>query len=97
MKDIRFYEEFKNKRKGISAGNVFAAFKMPADYASGDPYRSRYDGLCFGSAAIFDEPNSPVAGTGVSREFLVKKCKRISEARAREIHPLLFEMHLDRE
>jgi hypothetical protein len=41
--------------------------------------------------AIFDWPNSPVAGTGVSLDYLRQKCKRISEAQARTIHPVLFE------
>ena len=78
MKGIRFYEEFKDSRKRVSAGNVFA---LDVDL--------RYPEL-FGTAALFDEPNSPVCGTGVSREWLRKQTKRVSEAHARTVHPALF-------
>ncbi len=77
MKYVRFYEEYKNKRKGLPAGNVFALF---------DNGTTQLEGL----GAIFEWPNSPVAATGVSWKFLRKNCKRISEARARKIHPRLF-------
>ena len=83
MKGIRFYEEFTNKRKGISAGNVFAL-----DLYEGD--NGYYRAHPFGTGAVFDEPNSPVAGTGVSWEWLRAKCKRVSEAHARTVHPVLF-------
>ncbi len=46
MKGVSFYEEFANKRKGVSEGNCVAV--------------------------------------------LVERCKRVSEQRAREIHPELF-------
>jgi hypothetical protein len=48
--------------------------------------------MCYEAiAGLFDRPNSPVAGTGVARDHLHQKCKRISEAKARTIHPALFE------
>ena len=48
--------------------------------------------ICYEAiAAVFDWPNSPVAGTGVACDYLRHKCKRISEAKARIIHPALFE------
>ncbi len=50
------------------------------------------DKLCYEAiAALFEQPNSPVAGTGVALDYLRQKCKRISEAKARTIHPALFE------
>jgi hypothetical protein len=48
--------------------------------------------LCYEAlAALFVRPNSPVAGTGVALGYVRQKCKRISEAQARTIHPALFE------
>ena len=41
-------------------------------------------------AGLFDQPNSPVAGTGVAIDYLRGRCKRVSEAKARMIHPALF-------
>jgi hypothetical protein len=86
MKDVRFYLEFPSrtmKHKSGRAntghsGNVFALF------LEGDPVNLE------GLGGVFSYPNSPVACTGTSREFLTG-CKRISERLAREIHPALFE------
>jgi len=47
--------------------------------------------VAWGAAGLYDRPNSPVASTGVSRAYLRDECKRISEKRARELHPKLFE------
>ena len=85
MRGIRFYEEFTNKRKGESAGNVFAAdVDIPVYFSGGNAVRE-------GLGSIFAHPNSDVCVTSASLDFLRDKCKRISEARAREIHPALFE------
>jgi hypothetical protein len=88
MKHIRFFEEFSNKRKGVSAGNVVAAFvggEARGVFISG--------GVACVEAlgALIAEPNSPVVGTSVSLAFLRAKCKRVSEARARKVHPALFQ------
>lgn len=80
MRYVRFYAEYSDSRKRIPAENVFAAF------TGNGIHNNSYEGL----GAIFEWPNSPVACTSASREFLRKKCKRISEAEARAIHPLLF-------
>jgi hypothetical protein len=42
-------------------------------------------------AGLFDQPNSPVAGTGVALDYLRQKCRRISQIKARAIHPALFQ------
>lgn len=90
MKDVRFYLEFptpaakhKSGRTHTGhSGNVLAAFEPgPGLYEKMHP-----EGL----GALFVEPNSPVACTGYSREFL-RQCKRVSERTARAIHPKLFE------
>ena len=88
MKGYRFYEEFENKHKGISAGTVVAVELETRRY---------YRDLCIphhdigAVAAVFDHPNSGCTFTAVSFDYLRTKCKRISEARAREIHPHLFD------
>ena len=43
-----------------------------------------------GLAGVFARENSPVAWTGISAEYLRRKYRRVSEQRAREIHPALF-------
>lgn len=81
MRDVRFYLEFPNrsakKRSGKlnlhHSGNVFARFSR------------RMDGL----GSVYSRPNSQVASTTCSSEFLLQ-CKRISETIARKIHPALF-------
>ena len=84
MKGWRFYEEFKNKRKGISAGNVCA---VDLDIA---PQAISRNGMLEGLAGVYDYPNSPVCWTGISPDFLRKECKRVPEKRARAVHPELF-------
>ncbi len=79
MQGVRFYLEYTDARKTASAGNVFAAF---VDNAT----ERGYEGL----GAIFEYPNSPVASTTASREYLRTKTKRVPEFRARQIHPELF-------
>lgn len=98
MRGVRFYLEFKTTyRKHKSgrankghAGNVFAAYVEP-----GKPFGcANYRGLWVveGVGAILDEPNSPVASTAANiRDWLWKRCKRVSERVAREVHPALFE------
>ena len=90
MKGIRFYLEFTDRSKRISGGNVLAALALNGRYWSEG--RSCYEAI----AALFDQPNAPVAGTGVSLDYLRQTCKRISEGEARKIHPKLFE-RLDRD
>ena len=89
MNGIRFYEEFTDKSKRKPGGTVVAARVLNGIYRSSG--KACYEAL----AGLFDHPDSPVAGTGVAVDYLHQNCKRISEIKARTIHPVLFE-RLDR-
>lgn len=90
MKGYRFYEEFHNKRRGVSMGTVIAVVLGEDNRPFYHYYTSQ--GATFDAVAgVFDTPNSPVCGTTTTDGYLREDCKRISEARAREIHPALFE------
>ena len=84
MNGIRFYLEFADTAKRQSGGNVIAALGANGTYRS--------DGtICYEAlAALFDQPNAPVASTGVALAYLRLKCQRISEIKARSVHPALF-------
>ena len=85
LNGIRFYEEFEDKSKRTSGGTVVAALVLNGTYRSSGK-------VCWEAlAGLFDQPNSPVAGTGVALDYLRQKCKRISQIKARAIHPALFE------
>jgi hypothetical protein len=85
MNWIRFYLEFTDKSKRKPGGTVIAALVLNGSYRSGGT-------ICYEAlAAVFDWPNSPVAGTGVALDYLRQKCKRSGEAKARTIHPAMFE------
>lgn len=43
------------------------------------------------TSGVFDTPNSDVAGAQVDFDYLRTRCRRISEAEARRIHPRMFE------
>ena len=85
MKGIRFYLEFTDTSKRASGGNVVAAFVINGAYLSRGT--SCYEAI----AALFDHPDAPVTGTGVALVYLRRRCKRISEVKARLVHPALFE------
>jgi hypothetical protein len=91
MKGIRFYEELldKNRKAETSQGNVVAIFIDTGHtaYQQYTGYDYRYECL----SATFFQPNSDVSIGSVSQDYLHCDCRRISEARAREIHPKLFE------
>ena len=94
MKGYRFYEEFDSsykKRKRQGSGNVLA---LDIDPKTARPYgwvdhNKRYVMEC--TAAVFSHSNSGVAGTAVSDDVLRKNYRRITEKRAREIHPAMFQ------
>lgn len=89
MKGYQFYEEFESsykKRKHQGSGNVLA---LDID-TNGRPLYS-YGGNMECTAALLSEPDSPVCGTQVSRQVLAKNYCRITEKRAREIHPEMFQ------
>ena len=85
MNGLRFYLEHKDKSKRQPGGTVVAALVLNGTYWSSG--RCCYEAI----AALFDQPNSPVAGTGVALDYLRLNCKRISEFNARIVHPALFE------
>ena len=85
MKGIRFYQEFENRSKTRPTGNVFAGFVCNGLRSQNG--QVMLDGL----GAMYESPNSPVASTAASQDYLRTKCKRVPEAKARLIHPRLFE------
>jgi hypothetical protein len=90
MKGIRFYQEFEDRSKRRPCGTIVAACVCNGPYFSSS--KACYDGF----VGVFDRPNSPVNVSGVALDYLREKCKRVSEAIARTIHPALFE-RLDRD
>jgi hypothetical protein len=85
MTGIRFYEEFNDRSKRKASGTVVAALVLNGTYGSGSKV------CCEAIAGLFDQPDSPVAGTGVALDYLRQRCRRISEIEARAIHPALFQ------
>ena len=84
MNGIRFYLEFTDKSKRQPGGNVVAVLTLNGAYWSSG--KVCYEAL----AALFEQPDSPVAGSGVALDYLRQRCRRVSEAQARAIHPALF-------
>ena len=92
MKGIRFYQEFSNKSKTKPTGNVIAAFAGHVTEAASNGVFFSGGIACYEAlAGLFDYPDSPVASTAVAVDLLRRKCKRVPEAKARRIHPRLFE------
>jgi len=87
MQQYRFFEEYADASFHQSAGNVIAI------HLSDDVMVK--DGSVLFRALCADEdrtgPNSPVITTFFQGEYLGTRCQPISEARARHIHPKLFE------
>ena len=91
MKGYRFYEELRNKnRKGeLSKGTVLA---MPLNQSGSPLYFCGQTGMHIEVfAAVFDEKNSPVCECSADDEYIREKTRKVSEKRAREIHPALFD------
>ena len=90
MNGIRLYHEFNDKSKRHSAGTVVAALVCNGIFWSTGT-------VCYEAiSGLFNHPSSVVCGSAVSLDYLRAKCKRISEAKARAIHPALFD-RLDKE
>lgn len=90
MKHFRFYQEFTSDSRKTPTGNVVAAITGNGAFISGGK-------ACFEAiAALISQPDSPVAGTAASLDYLRTRCKRVSETKARAIHPSLF-ARLDRD
>lgn len=101
MKGFKFFLEYpsaKEKRRGTvkepgrHAGNCLAAVldRRTRGHNMLDWFYIDGEGHVQCLAALFDKPNSPVMWTAVSYKHLDKRCKRIPERLAREIHPELF-------
>lgn len=97
MKGYTFYLSYKtsaDKRKGTvkhpapHEGNVEAVYG-DVFFSDGRPCRETI-------GAVYFHPNSAVCGSSASLEYLRTNCRRIPEAMARAIHPVLFE-RLDHE
>lgn len=82
MNHFTFYHEFKNKRRGQCSGTCVATFGSWSLYGG----KLMRDAV----AGMFDQPNSPVCISTVSKDYLRDTCKRVSEMAARKIHPQLF-------
>ena len=93
MKGFRFYEELKNKNRKAeeSQGNVIAVY---GEWRLGRVVDEKYQWVKDCVSAVFFETNSQVCGSSVSQGYLEESTRRISEAKAREIHPNLF-VYLD--
>ena len=88
MRGFRFFEEYRDETRTESLGNVIAVH-----LAIGGSF-IQPGGVCLHAICAPEgsrTPNSPVRPTYFSAEFLGKHCRRISETRARTIHPKLFE------
>lgn len=97
MKYIRFYLEYpskkeKNRRPAKNrkhTGNVCAVFTDLGGFP--DWYASTAGPQVECISAVYYHANSPVCGSSASMHYLRDLCVRISEAKAREIHPQLFD------
>jgi len=88
VKGLRFYEQYKTSKRKESIGTVVAVLipENPLNtFLLGTP--PRYECV----AGVYDLPNSPVMFSTCTFSYVRDCCKRISEAKAREIHPKLFE------
>lgn len=86
MRGYRFFEEYDQERRE-SAGNVIALRLSEQTFI-------QPGAICFEAVCAEEDshiPNSPVKPSYVNVEYLGKFCRRISEARARSVHPRLFE------
>ena len=95
MKGYIFYLEFptaKAKRKATRknlvwhSGNCIAVASDRAEQVEQWRVNKCYPAF----TAVQDIPNNQCCFNQVSPDYLSERCKRISEAQAREIHPNLF-------
>lgn len=109
MNGFHFYAEMPEERKSKSASKAFPhqpwTRKTLQGYADkginvnvtavSTEREHRHHGTIDAIGAVYYHPNSDVATTGVSRDYLRKRTVRVPEALARKLHPALFEV-LDR-
>lgn len=94
MNGYKFYLEFPDKKSKRKSGreNLGHSGNVAALATAREFTYVRNGGIIQeGLTAVYFSPNSPVNWGSVSWDYLKEKCKRISESKAREIHPALFE------
>lgn len=92
MKGYRFYAEYNNgpkggRKSGLPKKQVIAVLLNNL----GQPLRNTWSGKVDALVGLYDEDNPPTVFDSVFYEYLERHCKRISESKARELHPRLFE------
>jgi hypothetical protein len=85
MTGIRFYEQFKDEQKRESAGKAVAVYIHK--WRDGSEKQGRIFRAVVG---LGKPPNPPALLSTVAESYLQKKCRRISETRARQINPNIF-------
>jgi len=95
MKGYTFFLEYpssKEKKQGRAksgelgnhTGSIFARYDS-------DWWISENNEIMIGGAgAIYNQENSPCCSCSASQEYIDDRCKRVSEAIARKVHPNLF-------
>lgn len=87
MKGYKFFKEYRDDAMQASSGNVIAV-----DLDGGTFVQD--GGVCYRAVVPAPDqtiPNSPVTMILFNAEYLGARCRHVSEAEAREIHPRLFE------
>lgn len=87
MHGYRFFEEYRDDTMQASSGNVIAVNLGAGSFV-------QHGGVCYRAVVPAPErgvPNSPVTMSLFNAEYLGTRCRHVSEARARKIHPKLFE------
>lgn len=96
MKGYRFYEELYDKgRKSEEPRGTVVAVMLDEDNRPIVYYPTRGGVNYSAVVGVYDEPDSDVCTSGVDIEYVQYNCRRVSEKRARKIHPELFK-YLDR-
>jgi hypothetical protein len=86
------YESPEDKAKGVHSGNCLAVlFKHTGWKKRRETFQSGGSLLVRCYAPCFRYPNAPCVPAAVAIHYLNSRCKRITEKRAREVHPKLFE------
>ncbi|MGI8844204.1 MAG: hypothetical protein ACR2HZ_10925, partial [Gemmatimonadaceae bacterium] len=87
MRGYNYFEEYTSTQRAASTGNVIAVPETLRSFV-------QPGGICLPVVCAGEDessPNSPVSPTFLLAEYLGTHCKRVTEVRARSIHPRLFE------
>ena len=93
MKGWIFYLEYgssEDKRNDNDTGNCVAIKTDPGIKGNSTPLLDKYGSLTCISSIMPIKPNFHVAKGKTSTDHIKRCCKRISEKKARKIHPRLF-------